>query len=67
MVEEWKDIPQYEGLYQASNLGRVKTFPRKGSSHKEMILKPFENHNGYLEITLWKHNKNKLWKSEGLS
>ena len=24
MVETWKDIPNYEGLYQVSNLGRIK-------------------------------------------
>ena len=26
--EEWKDIPEYEGLYQVSNLGRVKSLKR---------------------------------------
>ncbi|WPH56994.1 putative DNA-binding protein [Enterococcus phage G01] len=25
MIEEWKDIKGYEGLYQVSNLGRVKS------------------------------------------
>lgn len=29
MVEIWKDIPGYEGIYQASNLGRVKVLRRK--------------------------------------
>lgn len=29
MQEEWRDIKGYEGLYQVSNLGRVKTLPRK--------------------------------------
>lgn len=29
MEEVWKDIPDYEGLYQVSNLGRVKSLPRK--------------------------------------
>ena len=28
MKEEWKDIPGYEGLYQASSLGRIKSLPR---------------------------------------
>lgn len=27
--EVWRDIPQYEGLYQVSNLGRVKALPRE--------------------------------------
>lgn len=29
MIEEWKDIKGYEGLYQVSNLGRVKSFKGK--------------------------------------
>lgn len=28
MEEVWKDIPGYEGSYQVSNLGRVKSLPR---------------------------------------
>ena len=26
--EVWKDIPSYEGLYQASNMGQVRSLPR---------------------------------------
>ena len=37
MEEVWKDIEGYEGLYQVSNLGRVKSFPKKTYS-KERIL-----------------------------
>lgn len=29
MEEIWKDIPDYEGIYQASNLGRIRTAPDK--------------------------------------
>lgn len=28
LKEEWKDIPGYEGLYQASTLGRIKSLGR---------------------------------------
>jgi len=35
--EIWKDIPEYEGLYQVSNLGNVKSFQFK----REKILKPY--------------------------
>jgi len=46
MIEEWKDIPGYEGRYQASNLGRIKslpfkisqTFKAKNQSMKEGVL-----------------------------
>ena len=27
-LEEWRDIPDYEGYYQASNLGRIKSLER---------------------------------------
>lgn len=35
LSEVWKDIPGYEGLYQASNLGNVKSIIRS----KELVLK----------------------------
>lgn len=49
-IEIWKDIPEYEGLYQVSNWGRVKSL--KG---KEKILKLQPNSNGYLRIGLSKN------------
>jgi hypothetical protein len=39
--EIWKDIPEYEGLYQVSNLGRVKSLGRvrsNGSTYREFIM-----------------------------
>lgn len=58
--EIWKDIKGYEGLYQVSNLGRIKSF----SKRKELIRKPTKNkkRNGYLEISLFKNNKEKRFK-----
>ena len=38
-MEIWKDIKGYEGLYQISNLGRVKSLPRNGTILEERILK----------------------------
>ena len=41
--EVWRDIPNYEGIYQVSNLGRVKSLERfdaLGHKRKEKILKP---------------------------
>ena len=39
MQEEWKDVPGYEGYYQVSSLGRVKSLGH-GTTHKsERILK----------------------------
>lgn len=67
MKEEiWKDIPEYEGLYQISSLGRVKSLSRRKVDTwnrnrliKEKILKQSKNRDGYLQVTLSKNNKSK--------
>lgn len=53
MKEIWKDIKGYEGLYQISNYGRVKSF----YNNKEKILKSGENSKGYLRAELKKDKK----------
>lgn len=40
MAEIWKLIKDYEGLYEISNLGRVKSLPRNGTIKTEKILTP---------------------------
>lgn len=57
--ETWKDIKGYEGLYQVSNMGRVKslerTITRKNGrkfSVKERILKLRSDGRGYLQVVL---------------
>ncbi len=54
MKEIWKDIEGYEGLYQISNLGNVK------SLKNNIILKPSKNSKGYLQVFLWKNGSGKL-------
>ena len=51
--EIWKDIIDYEGLYQISNLGNVKSLKYSGGN-KEKIIKGNLLNNGYLTITLCK-------------
>ena len=51
--EEWRDIKGYEGLYQVSNYGRVKSL----CSRNQKILKPCDCGNGYLIVSL--HDKDK--------
>lgn len=51
--EEWKDIVGYEGIYQISNLGNVK------SINKNSIMKPSKLPKGYLQIGLTKNGKRK--------
>lgn len=50
--EVWKDVIGYEGLYQVSNLGRVKSLLRGGTEGK--ILCPLEHRQGYLHVRLCK-------------
>ena len=54
MQEIWKDIPNYEGIYQISNLGRIKSL--KG---KEKILKLLIDKQGYYMVRLWENGKTK--------
>lgn len=63
--EVWRDVVGYEGLYQVSNLGRVKSLDRlingRCSGHKtkfeERILKTFTNKKGYYRVGLVKNRK----------
>ena len=51
--EIFKDVIGFEGLYQISNLGNVKSL----KFNKERILKPTENSRGYYNVNLRKNNK----------
>jgi len=61
-IEVWKDIPNYEGYYQVSNLGRVKglkrTVPlmygRYRVNNEKIIKLPIDSH-GYLKCSLCKN------------
>lgn len=63
--EIWKDIPDYEGLYQISSYGRVKALARERNnqySNKEIILKQSNDGKGYLQVVLNKNGKRKGFK-----
>lgn len=53
MKEIFKDVKGYEGLYQVSNLGRVKSMGSK-FKRKEKFLKPGKDESGYLLVILYK-------------
>lgn len=69
MKEVWKDIPDYEGIYQASNLGRIRSLERyypngeKSFKHQSTtILKQHIKKHGKrknVSVTLSKNNKHK--------
>lgn len=59
--EIWKDIPTYEGIYQVSNLGNVKSL-NYNHTKKEMILNPSKGSTGYYQVGLCKNGKAKSLK-----
>lgn len=65
MEEIWKDIPDYEGLYMVSNLGRVKSLS-KYHHKREQILKNKLTKDGYYETTLFKNGKAKYIRTHRL-
>lgn len=67
MTEIWKPVPEFEGLYEVSSLGRVRSLARQvkqmsrhGSEYTMMrkgkLLKPGRASNGYLTVTLGRGN-----------
>lgn len=72
MKEIWKDIEDYEKIYQISNLGRIKSLSRFvnncknygsiGFYTKEKILKLAISKTGYYICTLFKNGKGKTFK-----
>lgn len=65
--EIWRDVLNFEGYYQVSNLGRVRSVDRfvnykKGFNSKALkkgrLLSPKISNKGYLHLTLMKEGKN---------
>lgn len=71
MQEIWKDIPDYEGLYQASDLGQVRSLNRevpmfhgliKRKTTRKLrgkIIRQYKNKNGYMSVSLSANGKHK--------
>ena len=57
MNEEWRDIEGYEGLYQVSNLGRVRSLNCRGHKGCIGILTPRLDGKGYEMVALYKEGK----------
>lgn len=58
MFEEWRDIPGYEGIYQASSLGRIRSLDtvretkRGPRRYKGKLLSQVGHSGGYLKVGL---------------
>lgn len=70
MQEIWKDVEGFEGLYQVSNLGNVKSLERSVRNHKsgatrtikEHILMAGRDKDGYLQVNLCKSGRMRAGK-----
>lgn len=58
-VVEWRDIPGYEGIYQASSAGDIRVIRRhpKGNTEAGHVLSPQMHRNGYMNVGLWRAGK----------
>lgn len=67
-IEIWKDVKDYEGLYQVSNLGKVKSLDRYLKNNNGYALKRgkmlnvIKRKDGYLQVTLSKNSIIKPFK-----
>jgi hypothetical protein len=62
--EVWLKINNYEGIYEVSNIGRVKSLSRMSIQNhpiEEKILKQHDNGNGYMYVDLYKDGKRKKY------
>ena len=52
MPENWKPVPGFDGHYEVSSLGRVRSLPWPGHHKEAIIMKVFRQNSGYLVVTL---------------
>jgi hypothetical protein len=61
-IEIWKPIVGYDGFYEVSNMGRVRSLDRIDSNNhpiKGCMVKLHKQNNGYLLVDLYKNGKRK--------
>jgi hypothetical protein len=59
ITETWKDVIGYEGIYQVSNIGRIRSLDRvtcHGHKRRGVILSSKKGNNGYEKVILSKGN-----------
>lgn len=53
MSEIWKDIQGYDGKYQVSNTGKVRSFAKSYRNGEGLILSPYIHKRGYYSVCLF--------------
>ena len=61
MKEQWKDIKDYEGLYQVSNWGKILSLNYRNTGKAE-LMNPGTDKDGYSTVYLSKNGEDKLCK-----
>ena len=62
-MEVWKPIKGYEGLYEVSNMGRVRSLRNNHGNYREKIMKPNKTKCGYLRVGLRDKEGKRKWFS----
>lgn len=68
-IEIWKSIPGYEGLYEASDQGRIRSLDRFRNGpggtprlYRGKILRPCDVRRGYWTVHLWKNQRRRVFR-----
>lgn len=69
MAEIWKNVNGYEGIYEVSDFGRIRTAKNKTTNSllhgervwKQRVLKQKTDQNGYKRVSLWKNKREKTF------
>jgi len=56
-TENWKPLKDYEGLYEISNMGRVRSLVKKGNNTQKIRKTGLDVATGYINVQLRKNNK----------
>ena len=66
MIEQWKDVRGFEGVYQISTHGRVKRMSAGSNTYVGRILHPAPNSDGYPTVTLYNKGSKRIVKVHNL-
>ena len=66
--EQWREVPRHDGVYEASNLGRVRSRTRivhtvdgRNIRFNGRVLSPGKDKQGYLSLSLYEKGKQKRY------
>lgn len=66
MDENWKPVPGYEDLYEASDLGRLKRIATPTGKPRCKIIRPHLKASGYADYWVWSDGKKKRFSAHRL-